>query len=166
MYFRTTQTLIIFCVCTCSWLFLKVSLPQEQMHYINFGASVQLISVTPYVQDATPGESIKFKVKWRLLAPLPSDKLIGYYLGNPNNSPLAWVDSRAPSDGSKDYTNVPLEGRIVEDLIKLDVPIETEPGPYEVSTFIFPALKYEIDSSEASPLSGAHRTLFILNVQK
>ena len=163
---RIFQTLIIICIVACSWLVVKTYLPQEQFHYIKFGNFAQLISVTPYTQTATAGKSIKFKVKWRLLAPLPSEKLIAYYLGNPNNSPLSWLDTKQPSNGDPDFTNVAPEGRLITDTIELKIPSDTQPGPYEVSTFIFPMSQYELDSVHTSPISAAHRTLFVVNIEK
>lgn len=162
---RVFQTLIIICLIACGWLLVITSFPQEQYHYIKFGSAAQLISVTPYSEEAIAGKSIKFKVKWRLLAPLPPDKVIAYYLGNPNYSPLAGIDTKQPSNGGEAYTEVALEGRLFTDIVELKIPKDVKPGPYEVSTFIWPPNQFELNAAHTSPASLAHRTLFIVHIK-
>lgn len=162
---RIFQTLTIICLTICGWLMMQAQRPQEQFHYIKFGTSVQLISITPFTQEAVAGKSIKFQVKWRLLAPLPPDRVIAYYLGNPNYSPLANLDTKQPSNGDADYTQVAAEGRVITDIIELKIPKNVKSGPYEVSTFIFPTDQFGLDEALRSPSSVAHRTLFIVHIK-
>lgn len=163
---RIAQTLIILCLIMCLWALLKVYSPKEQFHYINFGGLAQLVSVTPYHYQVKPGDQIKFGVKWRLLAPLPQDRLIAYYLGNPNGIPLAGIDTTAPLNGGPSYTQVAEGGRLITDVIEMNIPIDTAPGVYEISTFIFPVGSFELNSAFSSVLSPWHRTLFIVTVEK
>jgi hypothetical protein len=136
----------------------------ERFHAVNFGPHVQLVSASGSQIEATRGEEISFDVSWKLMAPLPADSLIAYYVGNPASPYLAYVDTRGPMTGGAAYTEVGSGGRLIRDRVKIRLPRDVKPGFYEVSTFVYPPANYELGPPLSSAVNAGHRTLFTLFV--
>jgi hypothetical protein len=162
---RITQTLIIAVIIALVWMFNVKTQPAAEIHRVNFGNRVQLVSVIPPPENVVRGRNIEFVVRWWLLEPLPAGYSISYRLRNRQNN-IALLDTTTIQTTGQAYSTVPADGFVFSDRISLPVPVDAPLGLYELVAYVYPFEGYEINSGFGSPVYSPQRTLFTVSISQ
>lgn len=162
---RITQTLIIAVIIALVWLFNVKTQPAVEIHRVNFGNQVQLVSVIPAPENVVRGRNVEFVIRWWLLEPLPAGYSISYRLRNRQNN-IALLDTTTIQTTGQAYTAVPTDGLVFSDRILLPVPTDAPPGVYELVAYVYPFEGYEINPGLGSPIYSPQRTLFTVSISQ
>ena len=160
---RITQTFIIAIVIALIWMFTRINQPAAEIHRVNFGNQAQLVSVIPAPEKIMRGRNVEFVVSWWLLEPLPAGHTISYRLRN-RQQDLAVLDTTGIQTSGQAYASIPAGGTVFNDRISLPIPADTQPGIYEVVTYLYPFEHYTINPAQGSPIFLSQRTLFTVNI--
>ncbi len=163
LQYRITQTLVLALGIAVLWMFNVLIQPQAEIHRVNFGSQVQLISVVPASDAVLRGRNVQFSIRWWLLEPLASGTTISYRLRN-RQQDVAVLDTTSVQTTGQSYTELPADGFIFTDKISLPIPPNTVPGIYEVVTYLYPFENQALEPSLGSPIFSPQRTLFTLTI--
>ncbi|MDO8344583.1 MAG: hypothetical protein Q7T48_15380 [Cellvibrio sp.] len=163
--FRITQVLLIAIGMTVVWIFNYIKQPETEIHRVNFGNYAQLVSVVPAPENILRGRNVEFSIRWWLLKPLPKNYIIGYRVRN-GQKDIALLDTSNIQISGQAYTDIPTNGLLFNDKISLPIPLNTQPGIYEVVAYIYPFEGYALSKSLGSPIFSPQRTLFTLNITR
>lgn len=163
--YRITQTLIVALGIAIVWIFNFTKQPETEIHRVNFGKHAQLISVIPAPENILRGRNVEFSIRWWLLEPLPKNYVIGYRLRN-SQKDIALLDTTNIQISGQAYADIPINGLLFNDKISLPIPLNTQPGIYEMVTYIYPFEGYALSKSLGSPIFSPQRTLFTLNITR
>lgn len=162
---RINQTLIVVIGILLIWLLNLIKQPEVEIHRVNFGNNAQLVSVIPAPENILRGRNVEFSVRWWLLEPLPKNYVIGYRLRNRQRD-LALLDTSGIQISGQTYADIPANGLLFNDQISLPIPLNTQPGIYEVVAYIYPFEGYVLSKNLGSPIFSPQRTLFNINITR